>query len=50
MIPYIGGKSAIAKWIIENFPKDYPRLTYVEVFGGAGWVLFKKTTIRNRNI
>lgn len=29
-------------WIIENFPKDYPRLTYVEVFGGAGWVLFKK--------
>lgn len=42
MIPYIGGKSAMAGWIISNFPVDYQKLTYCEVFGGGGWVLFKK--------
>ncbi len=42
MIPYIGGKSYLASWIISNFPKDYQEKTYVEVFGGGGWVLYKK--------
>ena len=42
MIPYIGGKSYLANWIIQNFPNDYEKKTYVEVFGGGGWVLFKK--------
>lgn len=42
MIPYIGGKSQMSKLIIQNFPKDYEKTTYVEVFGGGGWVLFKK--------
>lgn len=42
MIPYIGGKSYLANWIISEFPKDYEQLSYCEVFGGAGWVLFKK--------
>ncbi len=42
MIPYIGGKSYLASWIISNFPKDYKERTYCEVFGGGGWVLFKK--------
>ena len=42
MIPYFGGKSYTAPWIISNFPKDYKDLTYCEVFGGGGWVLFKK--------
>ena len=42
MIPYIGGKSYLASWIISNFPEEYPALTYCEVFGGGGWVLFKK--------
>ncbi len=42
MIPYIGGKSYLANWIINNFPKDYKEKTYCEVFGGGGWVLFKK--------
>ena len=42
MIPYIGGKSRLAKWIISHFPPNYTKMTYVEVFGGAGWVLFKK--------
>ena len=42
MIPYIGGKSYLASWIIENFPKDFQQRVYCEVFGGGGWVLFKK--------
>lgn len=42
MLPYIGGKSYLAGWIISNFPKDYQKLSYCEVFGGGGWVLFKK--------
>ena len=42
MLPYIGGKSRLSKWIIENFPEDYRKMTYVEVFGGGGWVLYKK--------
>lgn len=42
MIPYMGGKSTIAQWIIDHFPVDYVNSLYVEVFGGAGWVLFKK--------
>ncbi|MDF2419149.1 DNA adenine methylase [Acinetobacter beijerinckii] len=37
---WLGGKSQLARTIIENMP---PHTTYVEVFGGAGWVLFKKT-------
>ncbi len=42
MLPYIGGKYALAKWIIGNFPEQYREMTYVEAFGGGGWVLFKK--------
>lgn len=42
MIPYFGGKSYTARWIISNFPENYKDLTYCEVFGGGGWVLFKK--------
>lgn len=42
MIPYIGGKSRIANFLISNFPEDYRTRSYIEVFGGGGWVLFKK--------
>lgn len=42
MLPYIGGKSFLARWIINNFPTNYQQMQYVEVFGGGGWVLFKK--------
>lgn len=42
MIPYIGGKCVLSKWIIENFPENYQSMQYCEVFGGGGWVLFKK--------
>ena len=42
MISYIGGKSYLASWIISQFPLNYQKMSYVEVFGGGGWVLFKK--------
>jgi len=42
MIPYIGGKSYLSSWVIGNFPEGHEKLTYCEVFGGGGWVLFKK--------
>lgn len=39
-ICWIGGKKLLRKYIIDNFPTDFDR--YIEVFGGAGWVLFGK--------
>jgi DNA adenine methylase len=40
-IPWVGGKSRLRKQILEMFPTDKPKL-YIEVFGGAGWVLFAR--------
>lgn len=37
-ISWIGGKKLLRKQILHEFPRYYKR--YVEVFGGAGWVLF----------
>ena len=39
-IGWIGGKRALRKDILAAFPSEYSR--YIEVFGGAGWVLFGK--------
>ncbi len=39
-IPWIEGKKLLRKKIIEIFPENIDR--YVEVFGGAAWVLFYK--------
>ena len=41
-ISWIGGKKLLRKKILEQFPgtDEYDR--YIEVFGGAGWVLFAK--------
>ena len=39
-IPWIGGKSLLAKKITSLFPEDTER--YIEVFGGGGSVLFYK--------
>jgi len=38
-IKWSGGKSRLRKFIVSAFPKHD---CYVEVFGGAGWVLFEK--------
>ena len=37
-ICWIGGKKLLREKIIAMFPEDFDR--YIEVFGGAGWVLF----------
>lgn len=37
-IKWIGGKKALRKSIIKEFPQEIDR--FIEVFGGAGWVLF----------
>ncbi len=39
-IPWIGGKSILAKKIVSMFPENFDR--YIEVFGGGGSVLFAK--------
>lgn len=39
-ICWIGGKKVLRKTILEQFPQEITR--YIEVFGGAGWVLFAK--------
>ena len=38
---WIGGKRLLRKAILERFPTDEVG-RYIEVFGGAGWVLFAK--------
>lgn len=40
-IPWVGGKSQLRNAIIAEFPKQKIG-RYIEVFGGAGWVLFAK--------
>lgn len=39
-IGWVGGKNRLKKHIIPLIPEDTER--YIEVFGGAGWVLFGK--------
>ncbi|MEC1178556.1 DNA adenine methylase [Metasolibacillus meyeri] len=39
-IAWVGGKKLLRKGIVARFPEGVGR--YIEVFGGAGWVLFHK--------
>lgn len=39
-ISWISGKNYLKKVITEQMPNKFNR--YIEVFGGAGWVLFSK--------
>ena len=39
-IQWIGGKKLLRNKIVGMFPEGFER--YIEVFGGAGWVLFHK--------
>lgn len=41
-IKWIGGKKLLRKEILDNFPPEQQYDRYIEVFGGAGWVLFAK--------
>lgn len=42
MFSYIGGKFSMIKEIITSFPEDYEKMSYIEVFAGAGWVITNK--------
>lgn len=44
-ISWVGGKKLLRKQIAEIIPQNIER--YVEVFGGAGWVLFYKDKYAN---
>lgn len=37
---WIGGKKALRKNILQEFPEKGTFNRYIEVFGGAGWILF----------
>lgn len=39
-ISWIGGKKLLRKRVLEQFPEPGTYDRYIEVFGGAGWVLF----------
>ncbi len=39
-IGWIGGKNSLKKEIVSRFPENFGR--YIEVFGGAAWILFYK--------
>jgi len=38
MLSYIGGKSKIGKWIVDEYPKEME--TYLETFGGMFWCYY----------
>ena len=40
-ITWIGGKKQLREAMVSRFPKEGIQ-KYVEVFGGAGWVLFHR--------
>lgn len=41
-ISWIGGKRLLRNKVLEQFPEKSEYNRYIEVFGGAGWVLFAK--------
>lgn len=47
-IGWIGGKKLLRKEIVKRFPKNFNR--YIEVFGGASWVLFSKDRLSNMEV
>ena len=47
LIPYFGGKTRLAKTIVQKIP---PHTCYVEVFAGAAAVFFAKEPSKTREI
>ncbi|MFL0197022.1 DNA adenine methylase [Clostridium sp. WILCCON 0269] len=47
-IGWIGGKRLLRKEIVKRFPESFNR--YIEVFGGAAWVLFSKEKLANMEV
>jgi DNA adenine methylase len=48
MLSYIGGKSKIGKWIVEQYPNEME--TYVEGFGGMFWCFFNMDLNKFHNL
>ena len=42
VLKYPGSKWSTAKWIIDNFPAGYEKMTYCEPYFGSGAVFFNK--------
>ena len=49
-IAWIGGKKLLRKEIINRFPDENEIERYIEVFGGAGWVLFGKENYKHLEV
>lgn len=47
-ISWIGGKKLLRDDILARLPPEYDK--YIEVFGGAGWVLFRKPQDRKLEV
>lgn len=47
-LSYIGGKSKIGKWIVDEYPRDME--TYVETFGGMYWCFFNMDLVKYPNL
>lgn len=47
-LSYIGGKSKIGKWIVNEYPRDME--TYVETFGGMYWCFFNMDLTKYPNL
>ena len=47
-IAWVGGKKLLRKFISDKFPEKFDK--YIEVFGGAGWVLFYKDKYANTEV
>lgn len=47
-LSYIGGKSKIGKWIVNEYPRDME--TYVETFGGMYWCFFNMDLVKYPNL
>lgn len=47
-IGWISGKKLLRKEIAKRFPENFNR--YIEIFGGAAWVLFSKEKLVNMEV
>jgi len=48
MLSYIGGKSKIGKWIVEQYPQDME--VYLETFGGMFWCFYNMDLSKYPNL
>lgn len=49
-ISWIGGKKLLRKRILKEFPEKGTFSRYIEVFGGAGWILFSSERLAKMEV